>query len=87
MPGLVPGIHAVQGQQFWEIKCSGAAWMAGTSPAMTALDCINERKSLFACRSGFAANRQSLRAASERRASRTCSAETAGAAEPQALRM
>ena len=42
MPGLVPGIHAEQGLQFWEIKCSGAAWMAGTSPAMTAVDCIRE---------------------------------------------
>jgi len=40
MPGLVPGIHAVQGRQCWEIECSGAAWMAGTSPAMTAVDCI-----------------------------------------------
>ena len=36
MPGLVPGIHAEQGPQFWEIKCGGTAWMAGTSPAMTA---------------------------------------------------
>jgi hypothetical protein len=53
MPGLVPGIHAVQGPQSWEITCSGPAWMAGTSPAMTALDCRNERKPLFACRSGF----------------------------------
>jgi len=31
MPGLVPGIHAEQGQQFWEMRCSGTAWMAGTS--------------------------------------------------------
>jgi len=30
MPGLVPGIHAVV--RF------GAAWMAGTSPAMTGWD-------------------------------------------------
>ena len=53
MSGLVPGIHAVQGPQFCRIKCDGAAWMAGTSPAMTALDCVVESTSLFPCRFGF----------------------------------
>jgi hypothetical protein len=50
MPGLVPGIHAEQGPQFWEIECSGAAWMAGTSPAMTAANCLVEKPCRFPAR-------------------------------------
>jgi hypothetical protein len=38
MPGLVPGIHAEPQSQSCEIWCGVTAWMAGTSPAMTALE-------------------------------------------------
>jgi hypothetical protein len=36
MPGLVPGIHAETQNEKPKTMRSGAAWMAGTSPAMTA---------------------------------------------------
>jgi hypothetical protein len=36
MPGLVPGIHADPLADKIEWMRSGAAWMAGTSPAMMA---------------------------------------------------
>jgi hypothetical protein len=35
MPGLVPGIHAAPLLKIFKAGCSGTAWMAGTSPAMT----------------------------------------------------
>ena len=35
MPGLVPGIHARKPSRTSIVVCNGAAWMAGTSPAMT----------------------------------------------------
>ena len=35
MPGLVPGIHAEPTTPISKVSCGGAAWMAGTSPAMT----------------------------------------------------
>jgi hypothetical protein len=35
MPGLVPGIHAETPPHSLKAFDSGAAWMAGTSPAMT----------------------------------------------------
>jgi hypothetical protein len=35
MPGLVPGIHAQKPSQTSKVVCGDAAWMAGTSPAMT----------------------------------------------------
>jgi hypothetical protein len=35
MPGLAPGIHAALLSRTLTICSSGAAWMAGTSPAMT----------------------------------------------------
>jgi len=35
MPGLVPGIHAQKPSPTSKVVCNGAAWMAGTSPAMT----------------------------------------------------
>jgi hypothetical protein len=38
MPGLVPGIHALLDQK--------KAWMAGTSPAMTAFDSLRLEKAL-----------------------------------------
>jgi len=39
MPGLDPGIHAVPQAQMPGFSTSGAAWMAGSSPAMTILGC------------------------------------------------
>jgi hypothetical protein len=38
MPGLAPGIHALLDQK--------KAWMAGTSPAMTAFDSLRLQKAL-----------------------------------------
>jgi hypothetical protein len=35
MTGLVPVIHVVKSPERFRIAGSGAAWMAGTSPAMT----------------------------------------------------
>jgi hypothetical protein len=35
MPGLVPGIHALKPARTSRAAHGGAAWMAGTSPAMT----------------------------------------------------
>jgi hypothetical protein len=35
MAGLVPAIHAVPPAQTSKVLFKGAAWMAGTSPAMT----------------------------------------------------
>ena len=35
MAGLVPAIHAVTQRPASTVDCGGAAWMAGTSPAMT----------------------------------------------------
>jgi hypothetical protein len=35
MPGLVPGTHAAPFFKIFKAGCGGAAWMAGTSPAMT----------------------------------------------------
>jgi hypothetical protein len=35
MPGLVPGIHAAPQPIMPIVFRNGAAWMAGTSPAMT----------------------------------------------------
>jgi hypothetical protein len=37
MPGLVPGIHAAPPRLIVKIFGGGAAWMAGTSPAMTTM--------------------------------------------------
>jgi|HubBroStandDraft_1064217.scaffolds.fasta_scaffold901399_2 hypothetical protein len=37
MAGLVPAIYAVTRPLASNVLCSGAAWMAGTSPAMTAV--------------------------------------------------
>jgi hypothetical protein len=37
MPGLVPGIHAERTVLSSEALRDGAAWMAGTSPAMTSV--------------------------------------------------
>jgi hypothetical protein len=37
MPGLAPGIHAEPRAMKPKTMRSGAAWMAGTSPAMTLL--------------------------------------------------
>jgi hypothetical protein len=36
MPGLVPGIHAKLQVEAPAVMRGGSAWMAGTSPAMTA---------------------------------------------------
>ena len=41
MPGLVPGIHAEPTALFLKDSSGGAAWMAGTSPAMTSDGCID----------------------------------------------
>jgi hypothetical protein len=35
MAGLVPAIHAAPLQTTFKAGVNGAAWMAGTSPAMT----------------------------------------------------
>ena len=52
MPGLVPGIprrilgirpHAEPRQQNSKVHRSGAAWMAGTSPAMTRRGCTDAK--------------------------------------------
>jgi len=37
LPGLVPGIHAQKPSPTSKVACSGAAWMAGTSPATTSM--------------------------------------------------
>jgi len=55
MAGLVPAIHAVppsRALNLWpigmskttELSPSGAAWMAGTSPAMTAMGRFGQRR-------------------------------------------
>jgi hypothetical protein len=51
MPGLVPGIHAQKPSTTSKVVCVGAAWMAGTSPAMTSKDgeqpdCISDSVTL-----------------------------------------
>ena len=38
MTGLVPVIHVVQRRKRFRRSRNGAAWMAGTSPAMTETD-------------------------------------------------
>jgi putative transposase len=45
MPGLVPGIHAEPAAPSLKDSRSGAAWMAGTSPAMTSNSCIYRESS------------------------------------------
>ena len=40
MAGLVPAIYAVTRPLASNVLCSGAAWMAGTSPAMTPKGCM-----------------------------------------------
>jgi hypothetical protein len=43
MPGLVPGIHADPLPPTLKVSCTGAAWMAGTSPAMTRKGCLDRK--------------------------------------------
>ncbi|HLJ72848.1 MAG TPA: hypothetical protein VKU03_16150 [Roseiarcus sp.] len=45
MPGLAPSIRARPQPQTLESVCSGAAWMAGTNPAMTHSDCAGRQRS------------------------------------------
>jgi small conductance mechanosensitive channel len=47
MPGLVPGIHAEQGLQFWESHAAARRGWPGQAPAMTAVDCIVEKPARF----------------------------------------
>jgi hypothetical protein len=53
MPGLVPGIHAQKPSPTSKVVCGGAAWMAGTSPAMTTVGCTVIKFSRFSCRLEF----------------------------------
>src|SRR5665213_893645 len=49
MPGLVPGIHAEPRALTLKVSCNGAAWMAGTSPAMTTIGCTVMKSSRTPC--------------------------------------
>jgi hypothetical protein len=49
MAGLVPAIHAVTRSLTGKVFRSGAAWMAGTSPAMTAVGMNETARDLASC--------------------------------------
>jgi hypothetical protein len=63
MPGLVPGIHAQKPSPTSKVVCSGAAWMAGTSPAMTSKD--REQPNYISDSVSFRFPRTALREAGE----------------------